>query len=165
MWLFFLFVAIPLIEIALFIQVGGWLGTLPTIASIIITAAIGTLLVRQQGLSTLKDLQRGPQTQERVTSGLIGGAVILVAGLLLLTPGFFTDAVGFLCLIPQSRQWLGKQVESKMTVVQPAPGQPSWSPSTAMNDDVVEGEWTEADVSASATKPKNGSGWTKRPDT
>jgi UPF0716 protein FxsA len=103
MLIFLLLVAVPILEIALFIEVGGWLGLWPTIAIVILTAAIGTVLLRAQGLAALGELQRRLGAGEDPSATLAHGAMILVAGVLLLTPGFFTDAVGFALLTPPVR--------------------------------------------------------------
>lgn len=103
MWLFLVFVAVPLIEIALFITVGGWLTLWPTLALVVITAMIGTALVRQQGLRVLQDAQRALDQLGDPLAPLAHGAMILFAGALLLTPGFLTDAVGFALLVPAVR--------------------------------------------------------------
>ncbi len=101
--IFVLLVAVPIVEIALFIQVGGWLGLWPTIAIVILTAAIGTVLLRAQGLAALGELQRRLAAGEDPSTTLAHGAMILVAAVLLLTPGFFTDGVGFALLMPPVR--------------------------------------------------------------
>ncbi|HSF93045.1 MAG TPA: FxsA family protein [Paracoccaceae bacterium] len=103
MWLFLIFVAIPIIEIALFIQVGGFLGLWPTLAIVILTAMVGTSLMRAQGGAALQKLQASLQGNGNPADPLANGALILVAGLLLLTPGFFTDSVGLALLIPPVR--------------------------------------------------------------
>lgn len=103
MWIFLAFVAVPLIEIALFIQVGGAIGLFPTLAIVVLTAFAGTLMVRSQGGGVLRRLNGSMQGQGDPTTALADGAMILFAGALLLTPGFFTDALGFALLIPQSR--------------------------------------------------------------
>lgn len=97
------FIAVPLIEIGLFIQVGGAIGLWPTLAIVLITAIAGTYLVKSQGLATIQQLQGRMQAMQDPTEPLAHGAMILFAGALLLTPGFFTDAVGFLLLIPGIR--------------------------------------------------------------
>ena len=103
MWVFAVFVAVPLIEIALFIQVGGWLTLWPTLGVVIATAAIGTVLVRREGLRVLGDVQRALDELGDPVAPLAHGALILLAGALLLTPGFLTDAVGFALLVPGLR--------------------------------------------------------------
>ncbi|MEM6974092.1 MAG: FxsA family protein [Pseudomonadota bacterium] len=106
MILFLVLVAVPIIEIGLFIEVGGWLGLWPTLGIVILTALIGTMLLRAQGVGVLAELQRKLNSAEDPSSTLAHGAMILVAGVLLLTPGFFTDAVGFLLLMPPVRSFL-----------------------------------------------------------
>jgi UPF0716 protein FxsA len=116
MWLFLLFLAVPLIEISLFITVGGWLTLWPTLGLVLLTGIIGTALVRWQGLKVLAEL-RGDMGQIRnPLSPMAHGALILVAGLLLLTPGFFTDAIGFLLMVPTLRTWIIAQVGARVQV-------------------------------------------------
>ncbi|MEO0386433.1 MAG: FxsA family protein [Pseudomonadota bacterium] len=103
MVLFLLFVAIPLIEIALFVLVGGEIGLWSTLAVVILTAIVGTVLVRQQGLSTLRALRSSLAEGGDPAGHLAHGALILAAGIVLLTPGFFTDAVGLALLTPPVR--------------------------------------------------------------
>ena len=94
MRLFLLLVLVPIIEIALFIEVGGWIGTWPTIGIVILTALVGSILLRQQGIAALTDVQGRLERGENPGRMLAEGAMILVAGVLLLTPGFFTDGMG-----------------------------------------------------------------------
>ena len=101
--LLFIFIAVPVIEIGLFIQVGSAIGLLPTLAVVIITAVIGTYLLRQQGLNIVMKVQAEMAQGQMPVKNLIHGAFIVVAGLLLLTPGFFTDFIGFSLFIPQVR--------------------------------------------------------------
>jgi UPF0716 protein FxsA len=103
MWLFVAFVAIPIIEIALFIQIGGWIGLWPTLAIVVLTAIFGTVLVKAQGRLAMMNLQRSFSELDNPTEPLAHGAMILIAGVLLLTPGFFTDGVGFALLMPGIR--------------------------------------------------------------
>jgi UPF0716 protein FxsA len=114
MWLFLLLVGVPILEIALFIEVGGWLGLWPTLAIVVATALAGTLMLRAQGFAALADLQRRLDRGEDPSATLAHGALILVSGVLLLTPGFFTDAVGLAFLLPPVRsavlRFAGKRV-------------------------------------------------------
>ena len=103
MWLLIAFIAVPLIEIALFIQVGGAIGLWPTLAIVILTAALGTYLVRRQGQNALQQVRGSFQELRDPTEPIAHGAMILFSAALLLTPGFFTDAVGFALLVPQVR--------------------------------------------------------------
>ena len=105
MWLFVLFIAVPIIEIALFIQIGGFLGFWVTMLIVILTAIIGTRLVKSQGLNAIKDVQNSFINGGNTANSLINGALILVAGVLLLTPGFFTDFIGLTFLFPSTRSW------------------------------------------------------------
>lgn len=115
--LFLIFVAVPILEIALFIQVGGLIGLWPTLAIVVLTAFAGTVLVRGQGLQTLRQLQANLAEGRDPVSPIAHGALILVAGVLLLTPGFFTDAVGLSLLVPQIRAALIRWGAARMTVV------------------------------------------------
>ncbi|OIO55372.1 MAG: exlusion protein FxsA [Alphaproteobacteria bacterium CG_4_10_14_0_2_um_filter_63_37] len=98
-----LFIAVPLIEIGLFIQVGGWIGLWPTLLIVLLTAVIGAWHVRREGLGVIARLQHDLASGRPPARALVEGAVLLVAGALLLTPGFFTDAVGFTLLTPWAR--------------------------------------------------------------
>ena len=106
MRLLIIFVAVPLIEIGLFIQIGGSIGIWPTLLIVLITAFTGTWLVRSQGTQTLVSIQDSFQNMSNPTEPLAHGAMILFAGALLLTPGFFTDASGFLLLFRPVRKSL-----------------------------------------------------------
>ena len=94
MWLFALFLTVPLIEIALFISIGGAIGLFPTLAIVVLTAILGTVLVRSQGAMALARLRASFNDLQDPTEPLVHGAMILFSGALLLTPGFFTDTVG-----------------------------------------------------------------------
>ena len=100
MRLFLLFLIVPLIEIALFIQVGGAIGLLATLAIVIITAALGTMLVRSQGIAVINQVRGSFEELRDPTEPIAHGAMVLFSGALLLTPGFFTDAVGFALMVP-----------------------------------------------------------------
>ncbi|MGB0713311.1 MAG: FxsA family protein, partial [Gammaproteobacteria bacterium] len=104
--LLLLFIMIPVIEIYLFIQVGGVIGAPSTIALVIVTAIVGAALLRQQGLSTLMRVRTEMDRGQIPAMAMMEGVVLLICGAFLLTPGFFTDAVGFLGLIPFTRRAL-----------------------------------------------------------
>lgn len=114
MWLFLIFVAVPIIEIALFINLGGWLGTFPTLAIIVITAALGTYLVKTQAISTFETIKTKFGSLQNPTEPVAHAAMILFSGALLLTPGFFTDSIGFLLLVPWFRTYIFKLVKRKI---------------------------------------------------
>jgi len=103
-----LLIGIPVIEIYLFIQVGGWIGVWPTIAIVILTAFIGTSMLRQQGLATLARAQAEINQDRLPVREIFNGFCVLVGGVMLLTPGFLTDALGFALLIPPLRAIMGR---------------------------------------------------------
>ncbi|WP_105903420.1 FxsA family protein [Vibrio gangliei] len=111
-----LFICVPIIEIALFIQVGGLIGLWPTIAIVLLTAFVGASLVRSQGIQTLMSVQSRLQQGELPAQQIIEGVMLAVAGVLLLTPGFMTDALGMLVLLPAPRAWLAKQAMQRVKV-------------------------------------------------
>lgn len=109
-----IFVAMPIIEIAVFIQAGELIGLWPTIGVVILTAILGTSLMRAQGLQTLAKAQSQMDQGEMPIGPMFDGICILIAGVLLLTPGFVTDTFGFLLLIPPLRQLVGAKVIMKL---------------------------------------------------
>ena len=104
--IFLLFIFIPIIEIAIFITVGSNIGILNTIAIILLTAVIGIYFVRRQGLSLLFNAQRNMAQGIMPTEEIKGGIFLLISGLLLITPGFFTDCVGFLMFLRPVQNFL-----------------------------------------------------------
>lgn len=109
-----LFIAVPVAEIALFIEIGEAIGTVWTVTTIFATAIIGTWLVRQQGLQTMARAREAMNRNQMPVDEVIAGLCILVAGALLLTPGFLTDALGFVLLIPPLRNGLAKAAIGRM---------------------------------------------------
>lgn len=107
-YLFLIFVLVPVIELTILIKVGSLIGILNTVAIILLTALIGAYMVRLEGLGVLSRIQQNMQEGVFPTEELIDGGMILVAGALLLTPGFFTDTVGFLMVVPGSRNLIKK---------------------------------------------------------
>ena len=101
-----IFMLVPVIEMWILIEVGGWIGALPTIALVVLTATLGLSLLKRQGPSMLMSARRKINEGSIPASELVSGVMIAVGGALLLTPGFVTDAIGFALLIPQARQWL-----------------------------------------------------------
>lgn len=101
-----LFVGVPLLELYFLIQVGSEIGAVRTIGLSILTAFLGAGLVRMQGFGVLMRVREAAERDEVPALEMMSGALILVAGLLLLLPGFFTDAVGFLLLVPPLRRFL-----------------------------------------------------------
>ena len=157
MWLLILFIAIPLVEIALFIQVGGFLGLWPTLAIVLMTAILGSWLVRGQGLMALGQVKSSFSNLNDATEPLAHGAMIIFSGALLLTPGFFTDAVGFALLVPQIRSIVFRYFRSKITVQ--GFGTQSSNRSRKPESGVIDGEFT--DVTPEKSPTHGPSGWTK----
>jgi UPF0716 protein FxsA len=116
MWLFLILVLLPIIEIALFILVGGAIGILPTLALVVLAAVVGTALVRRQGFQALTRLQASIDRGEDPRGQIAHAAMIMLAGVLLIIPGFFTDAIGLLLLVPPVRAFLIRKGASRATV-------------------------------------------------
>lgn len=104
------FVAIPIAEIAVFIQAGQLIGLWPTLAGIVLTAVIGAFLIRGQGFQVLNDARQATRAGQMPVTQAIDGAFLLAAAMLLLTPGFLTDAVGFLMLWPAARRMIAGRI-------------------------------------------------------
>lgn len=142
MRLFLILLIVPIVEIALFIEIGGLIGTWPTIAIVVLTAVAGTIMLRRQGLSALRSVQSRLAAGENPGRLLADGAMILVAGALLLTPGFFTDAVGFALLVPAIRSWIWSWLAPRLTVVHVETG-PTNVRRRPPRDRTIEGEYEE----------------------
>ena len=108
--LFLLFLSIPILEIYLLLEVGDRIGLFPTIFLVVFTAVVGVWLLRVQGFSTLARAQASMSRGEVPAATMIEGVMLFIAGALLLTPGFFTDTIGFIFLIPVTRQWIANSI-------------------------------------------------------
>lgn len=106
--LFLLFLVVPVIEVTLFVSVGDAIGILPTAGLVVLTALLGAALVRRQGMSTFIKARNRLAGGEMPGTEAAHGAMILVSGALLLTPGFLTDVIGFLLLVPPVRERVRK---------------------------------------------------------
>ncbi|NNL99428.1 MAG: FxsA family protein, partial [Gammaproteobacteria bacterium] len=107
-------IAIPLLEVYLLIEIGSRIGALSTVALIVATAVLGAFLLRQQGLSTLARVRGSVDRGELPAIELIEGVILLLTAVLLLTPGFFTDAIGFAALMPPLRRQLAQSLAARM---------------------------------------------------
>lgn len=105
--LFLILFGIPAIEIGLFVLIGGEIGVWSTLGVVLLTAIVGTALVRAQGLSVIRELNGNMERGELPISAMVSGVCLVLAGILLVTPGFLTDAIGFILLIPWTRNLLG----------------------------------------------------------
>lgn len=163
MLLLLLFIGVPLLEITLFIQIGEVIGIGWTLAIVIATALLGAWMVRSQGAQAMVNLRTSFSNLQDPTEPLAHGAMILFSGALLLTPGFFTDTVGFALLIPGVRSSLFKFLRNRVQVQRfqmgPHGPQSYHDPRGKPRDTVIDGEFEEIE-------PRNPhqdgpSGWTK----
>lgn len=137
-WLMAIFVIVPLIEIYVLIQVGSQIGASTTIILVVSTALLGASLVRLQGLSALTRIHTALAQGETPAVPLLEGAMLLVAGALLLTPGFFTDALGFLVLVPRLREQAARWLLLRLLT------QGTWSQESA-HSRTIEGDYRRED--------------------
>jgi len=154
-------VGVPIIEIGLFIQLGGFIGLWPTLGIVVATALIGSALLRRQGLSTLNELRRSAETGQNPVGPMANGALILVAGILLLTPGFFTDTIGLLLMVPPLRavliKWIAARAQMKLYAS---------AANSPQAPDIIDAEFEVMDEPGTdnpADSPAGDSGWTRRP--
>jgi UPF0716 protein FxsA len=108
--LFLIVLMVPFAEIYLLLQVGGMIGALPTIILVVLTAVLGVGLLKQQGLSTFQRFQMSVAQGEIPAYEMIEGPIILLGGVLLLTPGFITDILGLACLIAPLRRKIAQYI-------------------------------------------------------
>ncbi|AZR74624.1 FxsA protein [Anoxybacter fermentans] len=112
--LLLIFSIIPLIELALLIKVGGYLGIIPTIILVAGTGVVGVSLARSQGFQLIQELKLTLKRGELPADHLIQGLLILIGAAMLLTPGLLTDTVGFLLIIPPTRRFTASYVRRKI---------------------------------------------------
>lgn len=164
-------ILVPIAEIAVFIQVGGLIGLGPTLLCIVLSAVLGLWLLRRQGLKTVRDAQASLNRNEAPVRELIDGVCLFFAGAFLLTPGFITDAIGFLLMIPPVRHWAGAaamryfRTHGRMTIVTPGMtpgGTPGGPRRPGGRPDVIDGDYQEVDDSDGDLPPAKESRW--RPD-
>ncbi len=160
MWLLVAFIAVPMIEIALFIQVGGIIGIWWTLLIVLATAIAGSYLVRNQGLRELANLQRAFNDLDDPTEPLANGAMILFAGALLLTPGFFTDIVGLSLLVPRVRRAAFLWARSRVKVARFTMGEGEQPHQPKQPQDrVIDGEFEDVTQQRPTHRPP--SEWTR----
>jgi len=147
-----LFIVIPLVELYLIIEVGSRIGALWTVLIVIMTAVIGVQLLRLQGFSTLRRAQQSMAQGAMPAMEMMEGMVLAVGGALLITPGFITDALGFLCLIPVTRRAMirrllaGSQLHMHSHYTGHRPGQHSPGQETRHDEGrTLEGEFHHKD--------------------
>jgi UPF0716 protein FxsA len=158
MALFALFVLVPLIEIALFVKVGGWLTLWPTLAIVVATALAGSMLLRRQGTLVLRQLQAEVEALRDPLSPLTHGALVLAGGVMMILPGFLTDLLGISLMVPAVRRAVIRLILSRLAARGGVAGFSfaRAAPRGQGPGEVIEGEWHEA-----GPEPRRPSGWTK----
>jgi UPF0716 protein FxsA len=120
--LFPFFLVVPLVEIAFFVVIGNAIGLWPTLAGVVLTALIGSFVIRMQGLSLLNEMRSTVGRGQLPARALADAMMIGLAGLLLLLPGYFSDLIGILLLIPPVRSAIYAYLKSRVTVVTTSTG-------------------------------------------
>ncbi|NDW04707.1 FxsA family protein [Jiella pacifica] len=113
----FLLLIIPVLEIAVFILVGNLIGLWPTLALVVLTAIVGSFLLKRQGLGTLRRIQAETNAGRVPARELVDGVMIMAAGILLLTPGLVTDTIGFLLFVPGIRSSIRSFISKRVVVM------------------------------------------------
>ena len=108
------FITLPVIELILLLRIGSWLGALPTILLVIVTGVVGAAIARSQGVQVLARIRQDLGAGRPPVSSMVDGALILVAGVLLITPGVVTDALGILLLLPPTRALVRRAAAGRM---------------------------------------------------
>lgn len=114
--LFLTFLLVPIVEIGIFIAVGQAIGLWPTLAGVVLTAMIGSFVIRLQGVSLIAEIQQLMGAGALPARQIADGVMLAIAGALLLTPGYFTDFLGFLLLVPAIRMIVYQGLKSRVSV-------------------------------------------------
>lgn len=154
-----LFVLLPVIEIALFILAGAEFGFWPTLGLVGLTTLTGVLVLRRQGSVTLRHLQEAQRGLSDPTTPMAHGALLYLAGLLLILPGFLTDAFGLLLLLPPVRRLILTRLSAGIRV-----HTSTGFRSRETHEDVIDGEATEIFPEARPLPRSHPSGWTNPPE-
>jgi UPF0716 protein FxsA len=164
MWLLALIVGLPLIEISLFVTVGAWLGLWMTLAIVVGTAILGIWLIRRQGERAQRDLKTALQARSNPARALASDVLMVVAGALLVLPGFFTDACGLLLMLPPVQHALTRIAQRRAQAAVTAhlysaakAAASGMAPSRPRPDEVIDTTWEE--LPDENGKPP--SGWTR----
>lgn len=162
--LFWIFAILPLVEIFVMIEVGSVIGAGWTILLILLTAMVGMAIVRRQGMAALADLQAGMADLRDPARPIAHGVLIMLAGALLIVPGFVTDALGALLLVPPLRDLLMRRMGRRVVVVETGwqARRPGSGPGSGAGGRVIE---TDYEVVQDHQPPDRGprppSGWTR----
>lgn len=139
--LFLVFLAVPLIEIALFIVIGQAIGVVPTLLGVLLTAVAGAALIRWQGMAALNDMQAAMRRGELPARRMADTMLIGLGGLLLLLPGYFSDLIGILLLLPFTREAIYRFLARHFRVVQSGPGNAGAAKPDLI--DLDDGDWRD----------------------
>jgi UPF0716 protein FxsA len=161
--LFLLFAILPIVEIAILINVGEQIGGWYTVGIVILTAFAGAHLVRQQGLSTLMQAQQKMQAGAMPGQEMAEGLLLVIAGVLLVTPGFITDGIGFLLSLPMTRPLIAKGLLKQLTLNAVNPSfhgdfthqSYQQTQSKSQSEDIIEGEFEHKDPSSTTNSRLN----------
>lgn len=151
MWLLLIILAIPLIEIGLFVQIGGLIGMWATIAWVIVSAALGIIILKGVASLGQVSLSRDMHELSDPVSPLAHRVMVAVGGGLLLLPGFLTDAIGLLLLVPPLRQVIINLIGRRLQRTRGA----------TMQTTIIEGEWSEVEPATRTGQDKPPSEWTR----
>ncbi len=136
--LFLLFTVVPLVELSLLIKVGKAIGVMETVALVLITGIVGAYLAREQGLRVVREFQDSINRGDMPTHALIEGLLIVVGGVLLVTPGIITDFIGFTLVIPPTRkfirEYMERHLETKIQVGMQTPGSSAFYYSSSIRE-------------------------------
>ena len=168
MWVFALILGLPLVEISLYVTLGAWLGVWWTLAIVIGTALLGLWLIRSQGTRTGADLRATLMSRKNPTQALAGGALTLLSGVLLILPGFLTDAVGLLLLLPPVQRWVAHRLTLRARDQMASHVQARmWEAATTRRNkvdpkiDVIDATWEELPEGEDTPPRGPRSGWTR----
>jgi UPF0716 protein FxsA len=159
LWLLLIFIGLPILEIALFIVVGGAIGVLPTLMLVVLAAAAGIGVIRMQGANALARLQAAIDRGDDPAGPIAEGAIKAVAGVLLVVPGFFTDAVGLLLLVPPVRRALMRRGAGRVTV-RAATYARTRRPGAMRPPQTIDADY---EIVGEQPRPPGPSGWTQQP--
>ncbi|MFA5580618.1 MAG: FxsA family protein [Paracoccaceae bacterium] len=159
MRLLLIFVLLPLIEIALFVQVGAAIGLWLTLALVILSAVFGVWILRAQGALAAARLRNTFHQLGDPAEQIARGTMVMIAGMLLIAPGFFTDTIGLLLLVPYVQTAIMRYMQKRMQVH----GYAARSPQPEARGDIIEGEWEDVTLNKKPTHmpPQGPSGWTR----
>lgn len=171
MWLLWLFVALPIVEIALFIQVGGLIGVWATLALVVLAFILGVTVIRSQGSHAWIQAQRSLAELRDPSRPLAHGMMLILAGVLLMVPGFLTDALGLVLLIPPVRDFImrraGRRMQARSTQMRRETHRPPYADGVIDADYVVEDAPPRPpvdlpeDIGDDGPRPRGNSGWTR----